>query len=96
MFISCWPRPHPPFEFSTGTPEAARWRLTGLQAQRATDPLHVDPDHSGPLPLAAEGGDRESRQVAHLAVGALGERPSDDLPELVEVEVGAGEERTLV
>ena len=41
-----------------------------LQAEAAPDPLHVDADHAGALAAAAEGGDREPGQVAHLAVVA--------------------------
>ena len=39
-----------------------------------------------PSPLAAEGGDRQPRQVAHLAVVAVDDRLADRLAQLVEVE----------
>ena len=60
--------------------------VAGLQAERAADPLDVDADHARALALAAEGGDREPRGVAHLAVVALGDRRADRLAQLVEVE----------
>ena len=61
-------------------------RGCGLEAERAADPLHVDPDHARALAAAPERGDREPRQVAHLAVAALGDRLADRLAQLVEVE----------
>ena len=47
-------------------------RLLALaaQAEAPPDALHVHADHAGALALAAEGHDREPREVAHLAVGA--------------------------
>src|SRR6185295_5813045 len=57
-----------------------------LEAQRAADPLHVDPDDARALALAAEGGDREARRVAHLAVRPPGDRRPDRLAQLVQVE----------
>ena len=58
----------------------------GREAERAADPLHVDPDHAGALALAAEGGDRQPRQVAHLVLVALEDRLADLLAQLVDVE----------
>ncbi len=62
----------------------------GLEAERAPDPLDVDADHPRPLAGAPEGRDRESRQVAHLAVPSLRDRLADRLAELFEVELPLG------
>ena len=56
------------------------------ELQRAADPLHVDADHARALALAAEGGDRQPRQVAHLALVAVEDRLADLLAQLVDVE----------
>src|SRR4051812_36437624 len=63
-------------------------RLGGLaaQLQRATDALHVDANHAGALSLSAEGGDRQAREVAHLAVRPLADGLADALAQSVEVE----------
>ena len=58
----------------------------GREAERAADPLHVDADHAGALALAAEGGDRQPRQVAHLVLVAVEDRLADLLAQLVDVE----------
>ena len=58
----------------------------GGEAEGAADPLHVDADHAGALALAAEGGDRQPRQVAHLVLVALDDRLADLLAQLVDVE----------
>ena len=47
----------------------------GRELQGAADPLHVDADHARALALAAEGGDRQPRQVAHLALVARRRSP---------------------
>ncbi len=49
----------------------------GGEAEGAADPLYVDPDHARALALAAEGGDRQAGQVAHLAVVFLDDRLAD-------------------
>ena len=58
----------------------------GREPERAADPLHVDPDHAGALGAAAEGGDRQPRQVAHLGVVAGQDRLADLFAQLVDVE----------
>ena len=49
----------------------------GAEPERAADPLHVDADHAGAL-LAAEGGDRQPREVAQrvLVAGSIASRIS--------------------
>src|SRR6185295_8838819 len=69
--------------------------LLALQPERAPDPLDVDPDHARALALAPEGGDREPREVAHLAVRAGADRLADALAERVEVELVAAAEAFL-
>src|SRR6185436_8371126 len=66
-----------------------------LEPERAPDPLHVHADHAGALALAAERGDRELREVAHLAVRAGADRVADALPERLEVELLAAAEALL-
>src|SRR5207344_2263148 len=56
------------------------------ELQGAADALHVDADYAGALAAAAEGGDRQPRQVAHLAVVAGDYRLADLLAQLVDVE----------
>jgi len=51
----------------------------GGEPERAADPLHVDADYAGTLGAAAKGGDRQPRQVAHLAVVAVEDRLADPL-----------------
>ena len=58
----------------------------GREAEGAADPLHVDPDHSGALALAAEGGDRQAGQVAHRVLSSCFDRLADLLAQLVDVE----------
>ena len=57
----------------------------GAQAERAADALHVDADDARALALAAEGGDRQPREVAHGAFGAVAERGRYLLAQRVEV-----------
>jgi len=57
----------------------------GAEAQRAADPLHVDADHAGAL-LAAEGGDRQPRQVAQRILVARFHRVANQFGELLAVE----------
>ena len=63
-------------------------RPAGLraQAERAADPLHVDPEHAGALPAAAEGRDRQPREVAHRRVVLLADRAQHLLAQVVEVD----------
>ena len=68
-------------------------RALGLEAERAADPLDVDADHARALAAAAEGGDREPREVAHLAVVARDDRLADRLAQLVEVELARSPRR---
>ena len=49
------------------------------ELQRAPDALDVDADHARALALAAESGDRQSRHVAHLAVGPRAHGLADSL-----------------
>ena len=58
----------------------------GGEPEGAPDPLHVDADDAGALALAAEGGDREPGQVAHLALVSLEDRLAHLLAQLVDVE----------
>ena len=71
---------------SSAAPSSACGWVPGREPERAADPLHVDADHARALALAAEGGDRQPRQVAHLAVVALDDRLADLLAQLVDVE----------
>ena len=72
---------------SSAAPSGLGLRLgAGGELQRAADPLHVDADHARALALAAEGGDRQPRQVAHLALVAVDDRLADLLAQLVDVE----------
>src|SRR6266487_515004 len=57
-----------------------------LEAEGTADALHVHSDRARALSAASEGGDGQARQVTHLAVVALGDRPSQGLAQLVEVE----------
>ena len=63
-------------------------RATGLgaQAERAADPLDVDPEHAGPLAAAPERGDREPREVAHRGVVAVADRLQELLAQVVELD----------
>ncbi len=61
----------------------------GAQAERAADALHVDADDPGALALAAERRDRQAGEVAHAALGALGQGLGDLLAQRLEVELGA-------
>ena len=63
----------------------ARRLLAGGEAERAADPLHVDPDHARAL-AAAEGGDRQPRQVAQPVLVAGRHRLADLLAQLVDVD----------
>ena len=58
----------------------------GREAQGAADALHVDADHPRALALAAEGGDRQPRQVAHLVLVAVEDRLADLFAQLIDVE----------
>ena len=71
-------------------------RALALQAERAADALHVHADHAGALALAAEGGDGEPGEVAHLAVRAGADRLADALAQRVEVDALAALEALLV
>ena len=71
-------------------------RPCDAQVERAPDPLHVDADHARALALAAEGGHREPREVAHLAVVALPDRSLDLAPQVVEVDALAALEAGLL
>ena len=55
------------------------------QPQGAADPLHVDADYAGAL-AAAEGGDRQPRQVAQPVFVARFDRVADLLAQLVHVD----------
>ena len=57
----------------------------GGEAEGAADPLHVDADHARAL-AAAERGDRQPRQIAHLVLVARFHRLADRLAQLVHVE----------
>ena len=57
-----------------------------LEPERAADALDVDADHARALAPAAERGDREPGEIAHLALAALGDRLADRVAELVRVE----------
>ena len=57
----------------------------GAEPEAAADPLHVDADHAGAL-LAAEGGDRQARQVAQRVLVAGFHRVADQFAQLVVVE----------
>ena len=59
--------------------------LPGGEAEGAADPLHVDADHARALG-AAEGGDRQPRQVAHRVLVAGLHRLADRFAQLVHVE----------
>ena len=61
-------------------------RRLRLEPECAADPLDVDADHARALAPAAERGDREPGEVAHLALVALGDRLADGVAELVRVE----------
>ena len=63
----------------------ARRLRPGGQPEGAADPLHVDADHARAL-AAAEGGDRQPRQVPHPVLVAFGDRFADLLAELFEVD----------
>src|SRR5215207_6939928 len=69
--------------------------LLALQPERAPDALNIHADHAGALALAPERGDRESREVAHLAVRAGPDRLADALAQGVEVELLATLEALL-
>src|SRR5207248_3304661 len=43
----------------------------GAETQRTANPLHVDADDARALALAAEGGDRQPREIAHRALVAV-------------------------
>ena len=62
--------------------------VAGGEPERAPDPLHVDADHAGAL-AAAEGGDRQPRQVAHGVLVAGRHRLADLLAQLVDVDLVA-------
>ena len=59
-----------------------------LEAERAPDALHVDPDHARALALATEGGDRQPGQIAQVTVRAPGgaQRVADALAQRVEID----------
>ncbi len=59
----------------------------GLEAERAADPLDVDADDARALAAAAECGDREPREVAHLPVLAVADRLADGLAQALEVDL---------
>jgi hypothetical protein len=63
-------------------------RAAGLRAQteRAADALHVDAEHARALPAAAEGGDRQPREIAHRRLVALADGAQDLLAQVVEVD----------
>ena len=63
-------------------------RPAGLRAQpeRAADPLHVDAEHAGALAAAAEGGDRQPREVAHGRLVAVADRLQQLLAQVVELD----------
>ena len=69
-----------------GQLRAGRLLALAAQAEAAPDPLHVHADHARALALAAEGHDREPREVAHLAVRAGTDRVADALAQVLEVD----------
>ena len=70
-------------------------RVLALEPERAPDALDVDADHAGALALAAEGGDREPGEVAHVAVVAGPHRLAYALAERLEVDVVGAREALL-
>ena len=62
------------------TPPCA-WRPRVRRMRCTSTPITPEPS-----PRAAEGGDRQPGQVAHLAVASLGDRLADRLAQLVEIE----------
>ena len=78
--------------WSRGRPSAARVVLgevglgLGAQAERAADALDVDAEDAGAL-AAAEGGDRQPREVAQRGLGAVAQRGGDLLAQRVEVDL---------
>jgi hypothetical protein len=69
---------------------------TRLEAEGATDSLHVHADHPGAFALPPEGRHREPGEVAHRTVVALDDRAADRLAKLVEVDAVAGRFEALV
>ena len=63
--------------------EAAR---LGAQPERAADPLDVDAEHAGALAAAAEGGDRQPREVAQRGLVAVADGLEDLLAQRVVVD----------